>query len=173
MFHRIKKMFKVTFLRYLERFFLFVANNLLLLTNLQVANGDVTTIVVDAPAVLLDAIDAVGAADDVVDVHDEDTIVGIDVDVVLVVLGTIESIAVGTFDEALAIDLLLFALVVGLDAIAFLFEVHLTGILLLGIDNERIVVVGGSAAYKGDSELIPIVGGGHLERDVVQVPRRL
>ena len=30
MFHRIKKMFKVTFLRYLERFFLFVANNLLL-----------------------------------------------------------------------------------------------------------------------------------------------
>ena len=67
MFHRIKKMFKVTFLRYLERFFLFVANNLLLLTNLQVANGDVTTIVVDAPAVLLDAIDAVGAADDVVD----------------------------------------------------------------------------------------------------------
>ena len=31
MFHRIKKMFKVTFLRYLERFFLFVANNLLLL----------------------------------------------------------------------------------------------------------------------------------------------
>ena len=119
-----------------------------------------------------------GAADNVVDVHDEDTIVGIDVDVVLVVLGTIESIAVGTFDEALAKDLLLHHLLLFLaplfyDAIAFLFEVHLTGILLLGIDNERIVVVGFCAAYKGDSELIPVVGGGNLERDVVQVPRRL
>ena len=41
----------------------------LILTYLHIADGDGATVVVDAPAVFLDAIDAVGVADIVVDVH--------------------------------------------------------------------------------------------------------
>ena len=47
------------------------SNVALLLADLNIADGDGATIVVDAPAVLLDAVDALRVADDVVDVHDE------------------------------------------------------------------------------------------------------
>ena len=61
---------------------------------LNIADSDGTTVVVDAPAVLLDTVDTLGVADNVIDVHDEYGVVGIDVDVVLVVGRTIKYISI-------------------------------------------------------------------------------
>ena len=74
----------------------------LVLANLQIANGDVTTIVIDTPAVLLDAIDAVGIANGIVDIHHADTIVGIDGDVIHVVTWTSEVVSINAINETLA-----------------------------------------------------------------------
>ena len=57
-------------------------NYVLLLTNLHIAYSNSATVVVDAPAVLLDAVDALSVCADIVDVHHQYTVVGIDVDVV-------------------------------------------------------------------------------------------
>ena len=60
----------------------------------DIADGDAAAVVVDAPAVLLDAIDALGVADIVVDIHDEHGVVGVDVNLIGVVCGTVEAVAV-------------------------------------------------------------------------------
>ena len=49
---------------------------------LYIADGDAAAVVVDAPAVLLDAVDAIGVADIVIYIHDHHTVVGEDVDMV-------------------------------------------------------------------------------------------
>ena len=63
-------------------------NYVLLLTNLHIAYSNRATVVVDAPAVLLDAVDALSVCADIVDVHHQYTVVGIDVDVVHIVSWT-------------------------------------------------------------------------------------
>ena len=63
-------------------------NYVLLLTNLHIAYSNRATVVVDAPAVLLDAVDALSVCADIVDVHHQYTVVGIDVDVVRIVSWT-------------------------------------------------------------------------------------
>ena len=51
----------------------------LILTDLQIANLDVGAIIaIDTPTVLLNAIDAVGIAANIIDVHHTDTVVGVD-----------------------------------------------------------------------------------------------
>ena len=101
---------------------------ILLLTDFHVADGNGAAIIVDAPAVLLDAVDALGVGTDIVDVHHQYTVVGVDVDVVGVVCRTGEVIAVGGFDKAFPIFTLLL-------------EVHLTAILPLGIDNQGVILL--------------------------------
>lgn len=50
----------------------------LILTDLQIANLDVGAIIaIDTPTVLLNAIDAVGIAANIIDVHHTDTVVGV------------------------------------------------------------------------------------------------
>ena len=57
----------------------------LILTDLDIADGDASTVVVDAPAILLDAIDAVGIGTDIIDIHDHYAVVCVDVNLVVVV----------------------------------------------------------------------------------------
>ena len=53
----------------------------LILTDLQIANLDVGAIIaIDTPTIFLNAIDAVGIAADIIDVHHTDTVVGVDGD---------------------------------------------------------------------------------------------
>ena len=61
------------------------SNLFLLLTHFYVADGDGSAVIVDAPTVLLDAIDALSIGANVVDVHRQNGVVSIDVDVVGVV----------------------------------------------------------------------------------------
>ena len=63
-------------------------NYVLLLTNLHIAYSNRATVVVDAPAVLLDAVDALSVCADIVDVHHQYTVAGINVDVVHIVSWT-------------------------------------------------------------------------------------
>ena len=60
-------------------------HTVLILTNLDIADGDAASVVVDTPAVLLDTIDTIGIGADIVDVHDHHAIVGVDVYLVGVV----------------------------------------------------------------------------------------
>ena len=78
-----------------------------MLTYFYVADSDRTAVVVDAPAVLLDAVDALGVGADVIDVERQDAVVGIDVDVVDVVGRTPKPVAVDALDEAFAFFTLL------------------------------------------------------------------
>lgn len=100
----------------------------LLLTNFDIAYSDTATIVIDAPAVFLNAVDTLGIAHIVVDVHHKDRIIGIDVNLVGVVCRTFEPVAVNTIDEALTCG-------------TFLLKVNLTVVLVLRIDNHRIILV--------------------------------
>ena len=74
----------------------------LLLTNLYVADGNGAAIVVDAPAILLDAVDTLGIGTDIVNVKRQDGVVGVDIYVVSVISRTLEPITVNTLDEAFA-----------------------------------------------------------------------
>ena len=102
------------------------SNVALLLADLNIADGDGATVVVDAPAVLLDAVDALRVADDVVDVHDEHRVVGVDVDVIDIVCRAVEAVAVSTLYEALAF-------------LALLFEVQLAVVLVLRVYHHGVV----------------------------------
>ena len=133
----------------------------------DIADGDGAAVVVDAPEVLLDAVDALGVADIIINIHDHDGVVGIDVYLVGVVCGAVEAVAVDAADEALAIGLGLGAVVGGLNAIAFLLEVDFAPVLVLGVEDHGVVVVGVCAAHEGDAELVPVVGGLDGQRDVV------
>ena len=115
----------------------------LVLANLQVANCDVSTIVVDTPAVLLDAIDAVGITANIIDVHHADAVVGIDSDMINIVARTIEYIAIDTLDESLAF-------------LTILLEVNLANILVLRIHYHRIILLGVCATYKRNAELVGV-----------------
>ena len=64
------------------------------MANLHIAYIYCSTIAVDAPTILLDAIDAVGVAGHIIDVHHADTVVGVDGDVVGVVSRTVENVSV-------------------------------------------------------------------------------
>jgi len=112
----------------------------LLLTHADVADCNVAAITVDAPTVFADTIDTLRVADIVVDVHHDDVIVSVDVNLVRVVSRTREHIAVDACNEALAVHLHFFALVVFLDDVALLLEVHLTLVaVVFGIDDHGIV----------------------------------
>ena len=66
----------------------FVSNerlSILILHNLHIADSDRTTVVVDAPAVLLYAVDAVGVGAYIVYVHHHHRIIGVDIDIVYIV----------------------------------------------------------------------------------------
>jgi hypothetical protein len=69
----------------------------------DIADGDIGTIAVDAPAVFLDTIDALGVADIVIDIHHDDAVVCIDIYLVGVVGRCGEDIAVDSFHEALTL----------------------------------------------------------------------
>ena len=133
----------------------------------DIADGDAAAVVVDAPAVLLDAIDALGVADIVVDIHDEHGVVGVDVNLIGVVCGTVETVAVDAADEALAIGLGFGTVFVLLDADSLLLEVDLTPVFVLGVEDHGVVELGVCAAHHGDAELVPVVGGLDGQRDVV------
>jgi hypothetical protein len=70
------------------------------LANLHIAYIYCSTIAVDAPAILLDAIDAVGVAGHIIDVHHADAVVGVDGDVVDAVCRTVEGISVDAGNES-------------------------------------------------------------------------
>ena len=106
----------------------------LVLANLQVANCDVSTIVVDTPAVLLDAIDAVGIANGIVDIHHADTIVGVDGNIIHVITWTSKVISINAFNESLA-------------TIAFFLKVNLATAIALWIDNHCVVLLEGCVSF--------------------------
>lgn len=79
-------------------------NILLILTDLQVADLHAGTIeAIDTPAVLLNTIDAVGIAADIIDVHYTDAVVGVDSDVVHIVGRTGKHVTVDSGNEALTL----------------------------------------------------------------------
>jgi hypothetical protein len=126
----------------------------LLLKDAEVADGNASPIIIDAPAVLLDAIDALGVSTYIVDVKNADGVVGEKVYLVDIVFRTSEIVAVDAFDEALT-------------ALAFLFEVHLAGVLVFRIDNHGVILLGVGATHEGNTEFVPIVARSDSETDVV------
>ena len=68
----------------------------------QIADSDRTAIVVDAPTVLLDAIDALGIGTDIIDVEHKYGVVGIDIDMIRIVSWTFEPVTVYSFNETFA-----------------------------------------------------------------------
>ena len=77
---------------------------MLILADLDIAYCNTAAVAVDAPAILLDAIDTVGVADIVIHVHHHDAVVSIDINLIDIVIRTSETITVDALDEALAID---------------------------------------------------------------------
>ena len=106
-----------------------------MLTYLNIANCDRTAVVVDAPAVFLDAVDALGVGAYIVDVKCQDAVICVDVDVVGVVGGTLEPVAIGGLDEALAF-------------FTFLLEVELAVVIVLGVHYDGIVFLRICATYE-------------------------
>ena len=125
-----------------------------MLTYFYIANCNRTTVVVDAPAVFLDAVDALGVGAYIVDVKCKDAVICVDVDVVGVVGGTLEPVAVGSLDKALAF-------------FTFLFEVELAVVIVLGVHYDGVVLLRICATYERYTKLIPDVRGLYGERDVV------
>ena len=156
MFHLLRKIVHCNIFLSNERFF-FQCRNCLLLTDFHITNSNGASIIVDAPAVFLYAIDALGVGTYIVDVGHDNRVISVDVDVVGVIGGTCEPIAVDALDEALAIDLYFFAFIVFLQAIALLLKVNLAAVLIFGIDHQRVVKFGISAAHERDAELVPSV----------------
>ena len=127
----------------------------LILTDLQIANLDVGAIIaIDTPTVLLNTIDAVGIAADIIDVHHTDTVVGVDSDVVHIVGRTGKHVAINTGNEALTLY-------------ALLLKVYLSVVLILWIDNHGVILLGVRATNHRDTKLIPFVGSGDGEADLV------
>ena len=109
----------------------FVSNerlSILVLHNLHIANSDRATIVVDAPTVLLYAVDAVGIGADIVDVHHHYRVVRIDIDVINVIRRTLEIVTVDALDETLAF-------------LSLLLEINLSAILPFGIHHHGVVLL--------------------------------
>ena len=115
-----------------------------MLTDFHIAYSNGTTVVVDAPAILLDAVDTLGISADIIDVHGQNGVVGIDVDVVYIVSGTLEPVTVDALDEAFT-------------SRAFLLEVYLPMVLIFRIDNHCVILLRVSAANEGNAKLIPVV----------------
>ena len=122
----------------------------LLLAYLDVANGNRSAVVVYTPAVLLDSVDTLGVGTNIIDVHHNNRIVGVDVDVIDIVSWTLEIVAVDAFNESLA-------------GSAFLFEVYLTPVFTFGIYHHGVVLIRVSTTNQTDTELVPIVGSGNCQ----------
>ena len=143
--------------------FSFQCQNCLLLADFHITNSNGTTVVIDTPAILLYAIDTLGVGTYIVDVGHDNRVVSVNVDVVGVVGGTVEPVAVDSLNEALAIDFFFSALIIFLQAIALLLEVDLATVLVFGIDDQSVIVFWIGAAYERDAELVPVVRGLHGE----------
>ena len=124
--------------------------------NLQPAHLYGAAVRVDAPAVALYAVDAVGVAAHIVDVHRADAVVGGDDDVVSVVGGALEHITVVVGKESAAL-------------LALLLKVYLAGVVALVVDDERVEHVGIGAAHQRDAELVAVAAGLHRKLDAVLV----
>lgn len=98
----------------------------LILANFHIAYVYCSIITVDAPTILLDAIDAVGVARHIIDVHYADTVIGVDGDVVGVVCRTVENVSVDASNESGTLS-------------TFLFEVDLARVVALRIDDKRVI----------------------------------
>lgn len=95
----------------------------LILTDLQIANLDIGAIIaIDTPTVLLNAIDTVGIAANIIDVHHTDTVVCVNGDVVHIVGRTGKHVAINSSNEALTLY-------------ALLLKVYLAVVLILWVDN--------------------------------------
>ena len=132
----------------------FYSSYILLLTYLYIANCNRAAVVVDAPAVFLDAVDALGVGTYIVDVKCQDAVVCVDVDVVGVVGGTLEPVAVSSLDETFAF-------------FAFLLEIELAVVIVLGVHYDGVVLLRICATYERYAKLIPGVRSLYGERDVV------
>ena len=132
----------------------FYSSYFLLLTYFYIANCNRTAVVVDAPAVFLDAVDALGVGTYIVNVKCQYAVICVDVDVVGVVGGTLEPVAIGGLDEALAFC-------------TFLLEVELAVVIVLGVHYDGIVFLRICATYERYTKLIPDVRSLYGERDVV------
>ena len=97
---------------------------------MQVGYGDGAVIAIHAPAVELRTIDSVGVAYLVVDIHHENRVVGVDVDMIGIIRRRIEHIAVDGLDETFAFR-------------AFFLEINLTAGIALGVHDDGIVLSGG------------------------------
>lgn len=124
--------------------------------NLQAAHLYGAAVRVDAPAVALNAVDAVGVAAHIVDIHRADAVVGGDDDVVSVVGGALEHITVVVGKESATL-------------LTLLLKVDLAGVVALVVDDERVEHVGIGAAHQRDSELVAVAAGLHRKLDAVLV----
>ena len=124
--------------------------------NLQPAHLYSTAVRVDAPAVALYAVDAVGVAAHIVDIHRADAVVGGDDDVVSVVGGTLEHITVVVGKESAAL-------------LALLLKVDLAVVVALVVNNKRVEHIGIGAAHQRDAELVAVAAGLHRKLNAVLV----
>lgn len=99
----------------------------------------ITTIAVDAPAVLLHAVDAVGVANDIVDVEDKDRVVDINIYVVRPIQRSRKEVTINIRYETYS---------------SLLLEVHLSHISIFGIDDERVEDIRTGIACYGYTKLI-------------------
>ena len=106
----------------------FYSSYFLLLTYFYIANCNRTAVVVDAPAVFLDAVDALGVGTYIVNVKCQYAVICVDVDVVGVVGGTLEPVAIGGLDETLAF-------------FAFLLKVELAVVIVLRVHDDGVVLL--------------------------------
>jgi hypothetical protein len=73
-----------------------------LLTDFHVRDCNRASIVVDTPAILLDAVDTLGIGADIVNIHGQNRVVGIDVNIVDIVCRTHEPVTIYTLNESLS-----------------------------------------------------------------------
>lgn len=115
-----------------------------------------TAIAVDAPTILLDAIDAVGVAGHIINIHDTDTVVGVDSDMVDVVRRAVEDISINACDGTCALG-------------TFLLKVDLARIVALGVDDECVILLRVTASDKRNTEAVIVATGLHREGNAVAV----
>lgn len=113
-------------------------------------------IAVDAPAILLNAIDAVGVAGGIIKIHDTDTVVGVDSDMIGVVRRSVEDIPVDACDESGTLG-------------TFLLKVDLARVLAFRVNNERVILLRVTASDERNTEAIGVSTDLHREGDAVAV----
>ena len=126
------------------------------MTDSKVAYINLSAIIIYAPAVLLCTIDAVCIAAYVVDIHNGNTVIRVNSDMINIISRTREVISVSSCNESHS-------------CFAFLLEINLTCIVILRINNHRVILLRITSTDEGNAELISVGCSLHCEGYLVVI----